>query len=673
MWDFTLRSVGFHILGYFFLGKRRKRHRRAHQVSGPPSLGELLAHVDDQADGPHEYTLVKERRQPRSAPTKTKQPKELVPGRSGVRRRMIIDIHLEVLDECQKGDTELIQEDYFKILVQEFMGSEFIKGEYVPEEDVPKEQVPSLDSRFREGRPCSKGRGRCSCGRCSYGTGSKFRFRVQAKIWDDMKTIFTNLMNTLWGEQPGIRDLCKDGMDAEENDIAQWGDAEKELCKAMMKVVLYTNGLTQDLAVRRKVDGEDIVDTYFRCLVGNAVLVELYGSNCRFDKVLPYVSGIVGATVQQLHGKEMTDEKCSAFNRQDAQIGGKLISKTISDWINDGKWKDQAKIRNYNAIETQGKNCTQDATSGKGRKGTGEEDNNKERKDIEEKVSEIKEIIDKGETVSQTGANQVMEKMNPNDSEDDMKRKLKKGIENKVQEEKEAADSMESDIKSVATCMFASISTNSTKMQSYCTAGHTETDSRRVTDPEKKACHYITAGLKHIYEIKADEGKNAPEEKKKAEDDRLFKQTMLCLVLNAFADELREKVKSPCEVSDETIKQAFDKGNGERVKWCKHKVNGKSECVQCDRYGDYANCTIGGTKETDKVGQKLHELFKSNSKKEQLDQGLSSTFKSLCDRTQCVITQWTRDKRIERNKTKGEPKREDIWEVLKGFILNIAV
>ncbi|ANQ11069.1 SICA antigen [Plasmodium coatneyi] len=66
---------------------------------------------------------------------------------------MIIDIHLEVLDECQKGDTKLVQEDFLAILVQEFMGREFIKEDFVPKEqlsmvDVPKEQVPSSDSVF---------------------------------------------------------------------------------------------------------------------------------------------------------------------------------------------------------------------------------------------------------------------------------------------------------------------------------------------------------------------------------------------------------------------------------------------------------------------------------------------------------------------------------------------
>ncbi|ANQ06291.1 SICA antigen [Plasmodium coatneyi] len=127
---------------YFVLGKRRKRYKRAHQVRVPQTLEEQpLDHVDDQADGAHEYTLVKERK-PRSAPTRRRKK------RSG--RRMIIDIHLEVLDECQREELYSTKEDFLVIIVQEFMGSEFIKEDSVPKEGVPKEQVPCSDSRLRE-------------------------------------------------------------------------------------------------------------------------------------------------------------------------------------------------------------------------------------------------------------------------------------------------------------------------------------------------------------------------------------------------------------------------------------------------------------------------------------------------------------------------------------------
>ncbi|SBO29201.1 SICAvar, type I [Plasmodium knowlesi strain H] len=131
------------------LGKGGSRFRRAPlRIPGPSVQEQVLDHVEEA--GSHEYRLVKERK-PRSAPTRTK--------RSGpVNRRTIIEIHFEVLDECQKGDTQLNQKDFMELLVQEFMGSELMEEEQVPKEEVlieevpmenvPMERVPSLCSGF---------------------------------------------------------------------------------------------------------------------------------------------------------------------------------------------------------------------------------------------------------------------------------------------------------------------------------------------------------------------------------------------------------------------------------------------------------------------------------------------------------------------------------------------
>ncbi|ANQ08373.1 SICA antigen [Plasmodium coatneyi] len=127
-----ISAVTYLLWKYFALPGKRRRYKRAHQVRGPTLGEQIMDHVDDQADGPHEYTLVKERKQPRSAPKegRTKRPKKQVVGRRAGRRvgqRTIIDIHLEVLDECQKRDLHSTKEDFFEILVREFMESEFIK------------------------------------------------------------------------------------------------------------------------------------------------------------------------------------------------------------------------------------------------------------------------------------------------------------------------------------------------------------------------------------------------------------------------------------------------------------------------------------------------------------------------------------------------------------------
>ncbi|CAA9989445.1 SICAvar, type I [Plasmodium knowlesi strain H] len=130
-----LSAMAYYLWKYFGpLGKGGPRFRRSPgEIPGPSVQEQVLDHVQQEA-GPHEYQLVKERKPP-SAPTRTK--------RSGrVNRRTIIEIHFEVLDECQKGDTQLAQKDFLELLVQEFMGSELMDEEQVPMEEVLTEGVP---------------------------------------------------------------------------------------------------------------------------------------------------------------------------------------------------------------------------------------------------------------------------------------------------------------------------------------------------------------------------------------------------------------------------------------------------------------------------------------------------------------------------------------------------
>ncbi|ANQ07706.1 SICA antigen [Plasmodium coatneyi] len=228
---------------------------------------------------------------------------------------------------------------------------------------------------------------------------------VNDKIWGRMQEIFNNLMGTIKkGEQEIIRRTCETGMYTGGENITPWEDKDKELCKAMMKVVLYTNGLTQDLAV------------------------------------IQHVSGMVGGWVGT-HLMERTDEKCSRFSVQNARIGGKLISKTIGDWIETGGWKKNEKVEKYDLVMGQAQSCNGEGASERGRKDTaGGEEENEEQKDIEEKVSGIKEIMKKGETLSQTGADKVVKKIEEkkltNDSE--IMEALEKEVEEEIKEEKKA-------------------------------------------------------------------------------------------------------------------------------------------------------------------------------------------------------------------------------------------
>ncbi|CAA9990433.1 SICAvar, type I [Plasmodium knowlesi strain H] len=128
-----LSAMAYYLWKYFGpLGRGPRFRRSPAEIPGPSVQEQVLDHVEEA--GSHEYRLVKKRK-PRSAATRTE--------RSGhANRRAIIEIHFEVLDECQKGDTQLNQKDFLELLVQEFMGSEFMKEEQVPKEEVLMEDVP---------------------------------------------------------------------------------------------------------------------------------------------------------------------------------------------------------------------------------------------------------------------------------------------------------------------------------------------------------------------------------------------------------------------------------------------------------------------------------------------------------------------------------------------------
>ncbi|ANQ08520.1 SICA antigen [Plasmodium coatneyi] len=226
---------------------------------------------------------------------------------------------------------------------------------------------------------------------------------------------------------------------------------------------------------------------------------------------------------------------------------------------------------------------------------------------------------------------------------------------------------MQGEIDRSATEMFKKISTNSTEVPPYCIDAGKQ--SRRVTDPERKACTYITEGLKYIYNIAIDKKDLEDQDanaRLRARDNRLFKQTMLCLVLNAYADKLKDHVTSPCEVSEQTIIQAFEKGNELIDKWCEGKKNGgKMECVVCKRE-DYKTCKIDYNGKEEEIEPKLNAMLQKNGQKKELDRGISSTFNSLCSRVQCVITQKTREKR---DKTSKEVWEDAAWDDAKGDVL----
>ncbi|ANQ07845.1 SICA antigen, partial [Plasmodium coatneyi] len=462
---------------YFFLGKRkRRRYKRAHQVRGPPSLGEQrLAHVDDQADGPQEYILVKKRRQPRSAPTgKTKRPKKRV-DRRDVRRRMIIDIHLEVLDECQREDKQLFQKDFFEILIREFIGSEFMKEENVPKEEfvpkecvpkksVPMEEVPRSDSGFRKGgllfEECEREENvhnkelyldhllqneRATMEDFKYFTEFLVEwikvknYRTSGdydKIWNDLEKIFEDAMKNVFSDLTIINNLCSG--EVQDGEKKNFSPEDKELCKTMVKILLYINGIRiaeyHNIKGIKSAPSHEQIDSYFRCIVGRIIMIKWLGGHCSRHKVaetvLSAVKGWGGmSTMQDVH------KKCAGLDFINMGIGGKYLWPQMEEWAQEKKQDKKSTyvrngIVNLETRKNKGTKCT------KPRKGQKSEPSNTEDDvknltelfgvDSEDQLDELVEDEDKWPKTDVTEALQLIEKeRGGNDSWDqDMYRKL---------------------------------------------------------------------------------------------------------------------------------------------------------------------------------------------------------------------------------------------------------
>ncbi|ANQ07276.1 SICA-like antigen [Plasmodium coatneyi] len=257
---------------------------------------------------------------------------------------------------------------------------------------------------------------------------------VDDGIWDEMKTIFNNLMGTIAkGEEGMIAEMCATGMNREGENIETWTNKEKELCKAMLKVMLYTNGLTHNFQIRKGVESEDDVTTYFRCLIGTITLVDLYREHCLFDKVIQHVSNMVGGWVGNVQRKGRPDAVCKGIDLKITKMGGQLIGKTIKEWV-EGRKKEVGK---YDLIMRDARNCD-GSEAGRGtRKEQGDGDSTGG-EEIERSVEEIKQLIENENFVSQSGADDIVKSMNPHEDEEEMKKKLGKGIDDKVKEEKDA-------------------------------------------------------------------------------------------------------------------------------------------------------------------------------------------------------------------------------------------
>ncbi|KJP86042.1 hypothetical protein AK88_04299 [Plasmodium fragile] len=111
----TVALLGYSLWKYFaYLGKKRRRtYRTIRDVPSPPLDEEILDHLQrgDLPPPDYGYTLVRDRH-PASTSGRGRSPR--------VHKRTIIELHLEVLNECEVADWESVKDDYLQIVVEEF-------------------------------------------------------------------------------------------------------------------------------------------------------------------------------------------------------------------------------------------------------------------------------------------------------------------------------------------------------------------------------------------------------------------------------------------------------------------------------------------------------------------------------------------------------------------------
>ncbi|KJP84748.1 hypothetical protein AK88_05619, partial [Plasmodium fragile] len=107
--------IAFFLWKYFaYLGQRRRRtYRTIRDVPSPPLDEEILDHLERGDLPPPDYGYAMSRdRQPASISGKGRPPR--------AHKRTIIELHLEVLNECEVTEWENVKQDYLQIVVEVF-------------------------------------------------------------------------------------------------------------------------------------------------------------------------------------------------------------------------------------------------------------------------------------------------------------------------------------------------------------------------------------------------------------------------------------------------------------------------------------------------------------------------------------------------------------------------
>ncbi|ANQ09528.1 Duffy binding protein, partial [Plasmodium coatneyi] len=250
-------------------------------------------------------------------------------------------------------------------------------------------------------------------------------------IWEYIQKIFIDMVDTFRFTGDPVKMICADVKGTSRGGLL---GRKKEYCKAMLKIFLYINGLTQNITLREtNTDRIKGVGAYLTCLVGNVTLIDLYGEHCWFEEIVEYISKAMGPHLKQ---KKIPDNSgiCKSIDFGKTKIGTQLVGVKIKEWIEDRRVKDGNNngINRYKDLmeSTRRENdCKEHEDKGSSKSNGGW-------LNVQD-IMKIKETIKKGEYVTRTEADKIVEAIDTSGGDDKILKELGEKVDAKIEEEKQ--------------------------------------------------------------------------------------------------------------------------------------------------------------------------------------------------------------------------------------------
>ncbi|ANQ10787.1 SICA antigen [Plasmodium coatneyi] len=499
--------------------------------------------------------------------------------------------------------------------------------------------------------------------------------------WDTVLTAFSNNPSTadgnnIYDKWEKYSSVCeKDAMTDKE-----WTQGEKTFCKILIRNLILANEKKFECEGKKnKVPGKYCVT---KCDLLNMWLMYVK-DRCVSSDIIKYAYEAMYNLEGKL-GEGQTGELCEygKFSRI-ARDTGDVLHTVTSKMICDGKRGKLGEIHNKDWCNDTNKKYTKNLLTGAARSGSAGAESGKGKELIEKLVQEEQKLGGKLDEVK----NEVVKQQPPLPSGPPpppvQPPATRQGVE--------CTD--KTDLCERANCAATNWfnDRNGRNKQDWCTFWDPDainrlkelsegmmvtdttidtacggTDGKNTTwgETEKAACKLIASGLKHIYSVQENKTENNTV---KARNNRLTEQTMGCLFLNAYADKLIKEVRRPCNITEDTIKEAFNRGNKKKVEWCKDEKANSLNCVECTRVPNLScalsveedlrkqdsNCE----KDNDNIEKKVQEVFKkgeADKERPKIKEALTAINtinninNNLCERTKCVTVKWFE------NRTGGE-------------------